>query len=93
MFDIEHFNHLNYIKKEPLSGSKDGMRYLFMKKKEGDDTYMLGVIWPEPYGYAKTPQEQKIEKRFTLDHDGLVDAVAWLNEHCHEYIRYKGLKW
>ena len=54
---------------------------------------MLGVIWPEPYGYAKTPQEQKMEKRFTLDHDGLVDAVAWLNEHCHEYIRYKGLKW
>ena len=86
MFDVEHFNHLNYIKKEPLSGSQNGLRYMFMKKKEGDDVYMLGVVWPEPFGYAKTPKEQKTEKRFTLDQDGIVDAVAWLNE---QYERFR----
>lgn len=32
MIEAEHFNHLNYIKKEPLSGSMDGMRYMLMKK-------------------------------------------------------------
>ena len=60
--------------------------YMFMKKKEGDDIYMLGVVWPEPFGYAKTPKEQKTEKRFTLDQDGIVDAVAWLNE---QYERFR----
>lgn len=80
MIDAEHFNHLNYIKKEPLSGSLDGMRYLLMKKVEGEESYMEGTVWPEPLGYAKTPEEQKTRKRFSLDAEGMAEAVDWLNE-------------
>lgn len=80
MIDVEHFNHLNYIKKEPLTGSMDGMRYMLMKKTEGEENYMEGVVWPEPLGYAKTPEEKKTRKRFALDQAGLAEAVAWLNE-------------
>lgn len=80
MIDPEHFNHLNYIKKEPLTGSMDGMRYMLKKKSEGEDSYMEGIVWPEPLGYAKTPEEKKTRRRFTLDAAGVADAVGWLNE-------------
>lgn len=80
MIDAEHFNHLNYIKKEPLSGSMDGMRYMLMKKVEGEESYMEGTVWPEPLGYAKTPEEQKTRKRFPLNEEGMAEAVDWLNE-------------
>lgn len=80
MIEAEHFKHLNYIKKEPLSGSMDGMRYMLMKKTEGEETYMEGIVWLEPLGYAKTPEEQKTRKRFSLDASGIAEAIAWLNE-------------
>lgn len=85
MFDVEHFNHLNYIKKEPLTGSQNGMRYLLQKESEGDETYMMGYVWPEPFGFAKTPADQKVTRKFSLDVDGIADAVAWLNEEYEHY--------
>ncbi len=80
VIDAGHFNHLNYIRKEPLSGSMDGMRYMLMKRTEGEVSFMEGIVWPEPLGYAKTPEEQKTRKRFTLDDSGIEEAVTWLNE-------------
>ena len=79
MIEAEHFKHLNYIKKEPLSGSMDGMRYMLMKKTEGEETYMEGIVWPEPLGYARTPEEKKTRKRFSLDAPGIAEAIEWLN--------------
>lgn len=93
MIDAEHFNHLNYIKKEPLSGSMDGMRYLLMKKTEGEDSFMEGVVWPEPLGYAKTPEEKKTRKRFTLDTAGMAEAIAWLNEKYRESKAAEDASW
>lgn len=91
MFDTAHFHHLNYIKKEPLSGSYQGMRYLLEAKKEknGEEEvkYMLGTVWPEPLGYFKTPDDQKTVRRFTLDQDGIADAVAWLNDEYEHHFR------
>ena len=80
MIEAEHFNHLNYIKKEPLTGSMDGMRYMLTKKTENEETYMEGIVWTEPLGYAKTPEEQKTRRRFSLDASGIAEAVEWLNE-------------
>lgn len=85
MIEAEHFKHLNYIKKEPLSGSMDGMRYMLMKKADGEENCMEGVVWPEPLGYAKTPEEQKTRKRFTLDVSGMAEAIEWLNEMYRKY--------
>ena len=89
MIDIENFKHLNYIKKEPLSGSYGGMRYMLMKEKDENGDYMKGYIWPEPLGFAKTPDEEKTKCRFTLDEDGVADAVAWLNKEYFEHYYQK----
>lgn len=76
MIRAEEFNHLNYIKKEELTGSDAGMRY--MLKKKGD--VILVTAWPEPYCYAKTPEEQKITTEVPLTKDGVEMARNWLNE-------------
>ena len=90
MFDLnEILLDLNYIKKEPLSGSSDGVRYLMEKyvKVEGEgeekkeETCMRVTLWPEPYGYHRTPEEQKIRECFPLNQDGIKEAVEWMNSN------------
>lgn len=82
MIKAEEFNILNYIKKEELTGSDTGMRY--MLKKSGDS--IVVTIWPEPYCYAKTPEEKKIRTEFLLSKDGVEEARCWLNEQ-HDKIK------
>lgn len=44
----------------------DGMRYM-LKKKDGEEGAKLeAVIWPEPYCYAKTPEEKSREWNLNL---------------------------
>lgn len=67
---------LNYIKKEQLTGSFQGMRYRMAKS--GDE--MLVTIWPEPYNYLRTPSETKQNHNFAMTPDGKEEAVQWMNE-------------
>lgn len=82
MIKAEEFNYLNYIKKEELTGSDTGMRY--MLKKSGDS--IVVTIWPEPYGYAKTPEEKKIRTEVPLSKEGVEAARNWLNAQ-HEKMK------
>lgn len=82
MIKAEEFNYLNYIKKEELTGSDTGMRY--MLKKSGDSIAV--TIWPEPYCYAKTPEDKKIRIQVSLTKEGVEEARLWLNEQ-HEKIK------
>lgn len=72
--------HLNFIKKEPQSGSYQGMRYLFSKGKNDDGDCLNVTIWPEPFCFFKTPEDQKETRQFPLTIEGKDDAVEWLNE-------------
>lgn len=67
---------LNFIKKEPMSGSYNGMRYRL--SKAGDEIEVC--IWPEPYNYIKTKDELKQYAHFPLTAEGKTDSVKWLNE-------------
>lgn len=82
MIRAEEFNYFNYIKKEELIGSDTGMRY--MLKKSGDS--IMVTIWPEPYCYAKTPEDKKICKEVPLTREGVEEARIWLNEQ-HDQIK------
>ncbi len=72
---------LNYVKKEDLTGSYQGMRYIF--QKEGDDQ-MRVTIWPEPYSFVKTPEEEKKAKIFPLTEEGKQDAIRWMNQEYNQ---------
>lgn len=88
MIEKDSFHHFNYIKKEDMTGSMNGMRYMLRKEAslEGDNEEekgkeVLGVtIWPGPYGYAKTAPELKQRKEFEFSPEGVEQAGEWLNE-------------
>ena len=54
------------LKKEPFSGSHFGMRYYFC----ADDTKenFLVFVYPEPWSFEKTPDEQKTQNTFPMTH-------------------------
>ena len=71
---------LNFIKKEPVTGSYKGMRYRLMKS--GDQIEVC--IWPEPYNFIKTKEEHKQYNSFPLTEEGKDAAVEWLNRQVDE---------
>lgn len=64
------------LKKEPFSGCHRGMRYYFRcdDSKETFTTY----VYPEPWSFEKTPDEEKQSKSFSLSDEGMDEAIAWL---------------
>lgn len=80
MLNKEKFHVLNYVKKEEYTGSMKGMRYMLKKKDAGEETKLEVIIWPEPFGYGKTPEQKKQRKEFSLSQEGLEQAVDWMNE-------------
>lgn len=84
MINKEEFHVLNYVKKEEYTGSMDGMRFMLRKKTDGENTFLEVIIWPEPLGYAKTPEKRKQRKDFSLTNEGLEEAVDWMNDQLTE---------
>ena len=80
MLDKKKFHVLNYVKKEEYTGSMEGMRYMLKKKTAGEEMKLEVIIWPEPFGYGKTPEEKKQRMEFPFSTEGLEKAVDWMNE-------------
>lgn len=72
----------NYIQKEALSGSDNGMRFYIQKKSDS----MLVTLYPEPFCFVKTPDNQKTSKEFPNTPEGLDEAVMWMNEQQQYYL-------
>lgn len=88
MIEKEKFHVLNYIKKEEYCGSMDGMRYMLKKKDDEDGAKLEVIIWPEPFCYAKTQEDKKQRREFSLTEEGVMEAADWLNE---QYVEQKPL--
>jgi len=89
MIDKEYFHHFNYIKKEDMTGSMQGMRYMLRKEtSEAGEDVLAVTIWPGPYCFAKTPPEARQRKEFAFSADGVAEAADWLNE---QYVAQKPL--
>ena len=81
MLELKDLMPVNYLKKERFTGSYNGMRFCMEKAEhEGSDTMLAVVVWPEPYGYDATSEEQKTRIEYTFDADGIAKGVDWLNE-------------
>ena len=64
-------------------------RLYMLKKTEKEEGSVLEVIiWPEPYCYAKTPEENKQRTEFPFTAEGVEQAADWLNE---QYVQQKSL--
>lgn len=84
MIDREKFHVFNYVKKEEYCASMEGMRYMLRKKDTGEAPVLEVIIWPEPYCFAKTPEEKKQRIEFELSQAGVEQAADWLNQQFTE---------
>lgn len=91
MIDLSGMVSIPFIKKRPFTGSYRGMRYMLCKKDrlmevgtegqpEKTEPVIRGFIWPEPFNYESTAEENKRSRDFPFHQDGMLEAVAWLNE-------------
>lgn len=66
------------LKKESFSGSHCGMRYYFCAD-ESKETFSV-FIYPEPWSFEQTPEEEKQSASFPMSEEGMDSAIAWLFE-------------
>ena len=52
-------------------------------------TVLTAYIWPEPFCFEVTPDEEKGSKQFEFSEEGLCEAIAWLNENHDAYAQKK----
>lgn len=79
-----------YEHAQPYLGSHRGMRFRIARDpmedcaltppdKKGPAEFEA-IIWPEPYCFEKTPDEQKTRATFPFDMDGKQQMIDWLND-------------
>lgn len=88
MIDPGKFMSINFIKKEPLTGSTAGMRYRMVKAGEKEEPVLLVTIWPEPFCFERTEESKKQSKTFPFGQEGLTAAIAWLNEQYEAQMEF-----
>ena len=85
---------IEYLKKEPYSGSYEGVRYRLWNKKETyeengkEKSKIVGLCtcaYPDEWSFENTPEENKVYKEFEFTDDGLKDALEWLGKKQEEY--------
>ena len=74
--------HSAFYKKEAFTGSDRGIRFWIGKVTVGEEEeaqdYQRVTVWPEPYAWKHTPDEQKISKDFAFSEEGLDEIYEWL---------------
>lgn len=71
---------LDYYKKAVFTGSEKGMRYRVERIEEDETPFFLATVWPEPYNFVTTPDEQKTSSREEFSEEGLLLLIDWMNE-------------
>lgn len=76
---------IEYLKKTEFTGSHQGMRYRLEGMDGGESgKKLLCTVWPEPFSFSKTPEEEKEKAEFPFGEDGIEEAVSWMNERLSE---------
>lgn len=75
---------MEYLKKTEYTGNHQGMRYRLEGIMVEQDKKLKVTVWPEPFNYFTTPIEQKQSQFFDFSEDGVIDAIAWMNDRLFE---------
>lgn len=82
LYDVGEFYRKNAI----LNASFQGMRYRIMREAVEENECLVATVWPEPYCFEKTAEEQKEQRRFPCTEEGLDAIYDWL---CSTYEQEK----
>lgn len=72
----EAFVPMAFFKKEAYTGSFKGMRYRVAKAEDQFEAF----VYPEPYCFEATPDENKVKNTFPFTEEGRESVVNWLND-------------
>ena len=84
MINREDILSMEYLKKTEYTGSHQGMRYRLEGAMREEKKVLKVTVWPEPFNYFSTKEEDKTAEYFTFDEDGILDAIRWMNERLFE---------
>lgn len=84
MIQREDVLSMEFLKKTEYTGCHQGMRYRLEGIAVEEGKRLKVTVWPEPFNFFKTPEEQKTSELFSFDEDGVVDAIAWMNDRLFE---------
>lgn len=79
MIQREDILSLEFLKKTEYTGSHGGMRYRLEGVTAEEGKRLKATLWPEPFAYAATPDEQKQSEEFEFSEEGIQAAVDWMN--------------
>ncbi len=68
---------VNFLKKENYTGSHAGTRYYL----SGSDDKIKVCLYPEPWCFEATPDEDKTWREFPFSPEGLGEAIEWINTY------------
>ena len=77
---------VKYLKKQPYSGSHQGMRFRLHAPKDSDNVSVW--IYPEPWCFEAAPEEDKTFREFPFTPEGVEEAIRWLNASYEEKREY-----
>ena len=80
---------LDYYKKNTYMGSSKMLNYRVHKVEEEEEKYLETICWKGPFIFDKTPDDEKVFKKFEYSDKGLDDIVDYLNEQS-DLIEEKG---
>lgn len=81
MINREDILSMEYLKKTEFTGCHRGMRYRLEGAQDTEGKkQLLCTVWPEPFNFVTTPEEEKERRTFSFDEAGVTDAVAWMND-------------
>lgn len=84
MIERQDILSMEYLKKAEFTGCHQGMRYRLEGVAQESEKKLHVTVWPEPFNFFTTPDEEKESAEFSFDEDGVVDAVAWMNDRLFE---------
>ena len=81
--DLFNTNFYDRIASRSFYGSLDGMNYRIKKEDATEDApaVFLVTVWPGPYNFEKTPDEQKTSVTFPYENAALADIAEYLNQY------------
>lgn len=74
---------MEYLKKTEYTGCHQGMRYRLEMTGEGEKKLKV-TVWPEPFNFFATPENKKQSAYFAFGEDGILEAVAWMNDRLQQ---------
>lgn len=81
--EVKGMLSISFLKKERFTGSCRKMRYMLCME-EGK---IKAIVYPGPYCFEATPEEEKETEFFEASPEGLERAVDWLNQMYQEKYR------